>query len=346
MDSEVDPILIARLDALQQRLCRIPVWLTTDFKDLEVEHKPWNDQVNKVSPQLADLDTLHRDLKKLSQGDEEALTLKDAWRKYARVHSESQEILGEYLDFIGGLSIKKIPDEKINSMTDVANEFVRICAREYLSRPWLYFSTSITRQEALNKAIVRLVRLRLPKWTVWNLPLAAHEFGHVLVEDYEALRTLAEDDEALRTLAGDRELIHDVLADTFATYMIGPAYICAAISLRLEPLVASDEGSVTNNLPDIERGYAMFAVLKQMNADIQKRTDNGSSSGETGERSSPYGYGMDRLKSQWEDVLWRAMSTKELPAERKDDLKRLVGRSFGKLDLVVKNSGKYSSVPA
>jgi hypothetical protein len=143
----------------------------------------------------------------------------------------------------------------------------------------------------------------------------------------------------------NKERIYEILADAFATYMMGPAYVCAAVSLRLEPLVAFDEDTVIDNPTDIERGETMFAVLKRMNDTIRRRAAKRPGDGETGEPSNPYGYGMNDLKRQWDEALRRATTSEGPSMSSYPDrarLEGLVNTAFGELEQVLTRKGQYS----
>ena len=65
--------------------------------------------------------------------------------------------------------------------------------------------------------------------------------------------------------ATDRAIfrVNEYLADAFGTYVMGPAYACAAIRLRLNPSTASDDEAQPGLDP--ERAIIILAVLEKMN---------------------------------------------------------------------------------
>lgn len=304
---EIDPILIARLDALQQNLLRDLIWVTADIKNVVMESKspqelgsfggqPWKKQLQYIQDLREALANYPGEMRNLHR--DSASVLEDAWNQFAIINTHSKDVLGEYLDR-GGLSIHRTtPNEKVSGMEDVANEFVRACARDYVEPEWLHFTVP-ERQEALNNAIARIIRLRFPEWTIWSLPLAAHELGHVVIEGNKDMVDFAAQEAKSRSW--DEEHVYEILADAFATYMIGPAYVCAAISLRLDPLAIS-KGHVI----DAERATAMFDVLRERNSPSLER----GCSDETHESLITE---IESLWQRWRDALWQAVPSKGQP---------------------------------
>ena len=94
-----------------------------------------------------------------------------------------------------------------------------------------------------------IIRLGFPEWSFWSLPLVAHELGHVVVgeklEDF--LKKQAQDKR-------ERGYLEEYLADAFATEIMGPAYVCAAVLLRLNP----------SDLISAKRAWIMFNILEGM----------------------------------------------------------------------------------
>lgn len=135
--------------------------------------------------------------------------------------------------------------------------------------------------------------------------------------------------------------------------MIGSAYVCAAISLRLEPLTTSDKRYQT----DTERAYAMFAVLSERMKDLMPtQKTNKASNKEAGGRSKAHEHIieiMEDLKQEWEDTCRRAASSQGISEENQtsdnvdnnhfnNHLKGLVNRALMELKSVLEETkGRY-----
>jgi hypothetical protein len=309
---DADPILIMRLDMLQQKLCRIGEWFESDLRNLRVRHE-LKDKLRghlrvEVGKQLVALNKVYRQLRNTSLDD--AVVLQVAWQSYKQIDQESNEkIFGECLEAIGGLAIR---DKKLSARTswvaDTADEFIRECAKEYVGQQWLSFAV-FARQEALNRTMARIVRLRFPEWTVWSLPLAAHEFGHVVIEDNTEWMNFAhEQAKSLSWLTGrddeQRLCMYEILADAFATYTMGPAYVCAAISLWLNPLPLSNESSDMRCVSGTIRARLIFRIIEQLR---HSRSEGAAD----GEPSQPHVFMQEKLERKWREVIERVESSDE-----------------------------------
>jgi hypothetical protein len=333
----IDPILLARLDALQRKLIRIPKWLGSDLENLEAEQRSKRKlqaEVDRaVKKRLNKLNEIHDTLAQPGQNVEAAVN--NAWRTYLTINSESQELFRECLELLGGLALRhKGLDDSICWLAD---EIVSECADDYLGTMYPSFVV-LAQQEAINKTMARIVRLRFPEWTVWSLPSTAHEFGHVIIEeDVEGLREFVSsrsyDPRAKKPHSNkwNRYHVYEIVADAFATYMMGPAYACAAISLRLDPLSTTDQ----THLADATRAYVIFQVLEWMNS---KALD------QSGKLLNPYKQIIRRLKTQWNAVLRRVdRSDKPWAAVQcsAKELRELVHSTLNELADVFRENGRY-----
>jgi hypothetical protein len=132
--------------------------------------------------------------------------------------------------------------------------------------------------------MARIIRLGFPEWTIWTLPLAAHELGHVVAVG--RIAPLLEKESA----AGfDKYHIQLCFADAFATFVIGPAYACAAILMRFDPLAAINPEDKRLML---KRAECVLRMLEGMN----------KAAGQT----NPYGGIIQRLRAEWQDAVDQA----------------------------------------
>jgi 3',5'-cyclic AMP phosphodiesterase CpdA len=325
-----DPILIARLDMLQQKLSRIPRWLKSDLEKLGVEKSFKKTLLDKnigqpLNSQENALGDIYRALNRLDPDDNEAVSeaLKDAWSSYQKVYRRSQEIFRDCLELMGGLALRdKELDERI---CEVADELIN-ATTDYVRTSWYSF-TILAQREAFQWTISRIIRLRFPEWTIWSLPFAAHEFGHVVIRDEDMFKELVE----AQTSEWKKRHLNVILADAFATYVMGPAYLCAAISLWLDPsgFSGEDDPSETSDetrLSDATRAHVMFAVLERMN--IKAQDDIGE---------EPYTEIIDLLAQRWEAARSQQDASSEESLEEiqlwdNQDLEALVETALRELD--------------
>jgi hypothetical protein len=175
-------------------------------------------------------------------------------------------------------------------------------------------------QEAFTQTLARIVRLRFLEWTVWTLPLTAHEFGHVVIREDADLQAFAqaEFEEGQDRYENLNEL-YVLLADAFATYTMGPAYACAAIMLRLDPITFPT---------DIKRGYIVLNMLSRMSA-------------EAGGLTPPYEGVVRILEDKWDSVLKQTKRADALEDTDKDALKELTDSSWESFDIALRSTAPY-----
>ena len=99
-----------------------------------------------------------------------------------------------------------------------------------------------------------VIRVRFLDWSPWNLPLMAHEFGHLVA------RNNLDFQEFKKSFSGKFERwVEEIFADVFATYMAGPALACSAILLQFAPGWAFKE--TETHPPYDQRTAAIIKVL-------------------------------------------------------------------------------------
>jgi hypothetical protein len=256
-----DPILLARLDALEENLKYVnPIsgsnpqvrWRSDYGLEVTRDEEVWNYLATGISRKVVHLFGVVADIRRELAAAVDTAGLASAWGRYSRVYEESQEIFGECLELLGGLTFREKVEEKLfTPIFGYADALIRDYARRTTRGKSLAVPAS---REALKRTLGRIIRLRYPEWTVWSLPLTAHEYGHVLedrpadllalvpewvagCEREEAQRRPNQDTEAVRAAATRRAMAHLQVywADAFATYVSGPAYPWAYLFLRFNP---------------------------------------------------------------------------------------------------------------
>jgi hypothetical protein len=329
-----DTILAERIRALKFDMewaqVRSQEWLESklDPKPNELTKELWGAIGQTVLKDFTDnLDSLDqiRDAVEASEklsAAEQKEALKDAWRRYAEIYKKSRTAFGEYLDFVSGLLIRyQGLDQDICRLAD---ELIRSCSLESTGTTWQSL-TVLALQESFTKTLARIIRLRFPEWSVWALPLAAHEYGHVVVDEVPGIKKFV-NDEVDRLLSDDARLKEaadeqtkmincqtkkqvDVLfADAFATYSLGPAYACAAIILRFDPSSAYTE--FPGRPPDAWRAFIVLGILKMMSCEAATgdksvpKLDDLPLSDKS--KDGPYAEVINWLMERWAEMLERA----------------------------------------
>lgn len=311
-----DLILIARLDALEQNLRRAeggrPSWWDSVQVELpSIVREGLNKAItNQAREHLKALRDIRTRLKEAGGQENEALVLKEAWRDYAEIYDQCQKFFGECLEVIGGLAFRGSGLEE--RLYQVADELVRNCASESTNLVESVAPIVPALPETLIKTMARIIGLRFPEWTIWTLPFTAHELGHVVICEDDYLRGFIKQwvgewaNEGAERQAENHLL--EFSADAFATYTMGPAYACAVILLRFNPLAAGLDQDESPG--DARRAHVVFTMLERMN-------------GEAGV-ADPYGGVVESLREYWGAILKGAGQPDKLEDPEAERLKKLV----------------------
>jgi hypothetical protein len=337
-----DPILTARLNVLQQNLASATNndWLKEKL-EIEVADEVWDGleaTIGREARQLAASIEALRGRLKDAQGKDEAARetdVADAWADYGKLHQQSQDLFGEFLEFIGGLAFRSRKlDERI---CNVADELIQSCSKDAIGDPWQSVTVP-ARREAVKKTLAAIIRLRFPERTIWTLPFAAREFGLVLMDEDKDLRRFIDEyagtwrDLRVRFGSGRGRVMNKVhatayvdelLADGFATYYMGPAYAAAAVHLRFDPTTALREDD--EHPSDLRRAHVILSMLGQMNKAAAM---------------SPYGDVLDRLRSDWAVVCMRSGDLR-LESSEEERLDELVDGAYRAFRVNFRSAAEY-----
>jgi hypothetical protein len=338
----VDPILSARLNVLKQNLQRAAdtEWLQKSLHQVGVSDEVWLGLAKTIGlearQQVGTIDALQRGLRNAERQEEETreTALAKTWEGYSQLHLKSQELFGEFLEFIGGLAFRSRElDERI---CNVADELIQNCSRDTIGDPWQSVTVP-AREEAVSKTLAAIIRLRFPERTIWTVPFAAHEFGHVLMEECDPLKKIIDEyapvwrdlrvrfggSGRIMSKARARAYLGELLADAFATYYMGPAYPAAAIHLRFDPTTALREDE--EHPSDLRRAYVILSMLEQMNKKLGLL---------------PYREILNRLRSDWA-ALCRRNGHPKLESSHETRLDDLVATAYGTFGTALLPAAEY-----
>ena len=271
----MDLILADRLAVLEQNLERakdLSSWKEKlDLRHVKFEDKIWNlaimdikDEFSRISGELTRLQS------QLSAGGASGPA---EWRRYTDIYHASQELFRDSLELIGGLALReKLLDQEICRLTD---ELILNCAESMMTTT----SPTIPAHLELPPRILRrVVRMRYPEWTIWTVPLAAYEFGHIAVREIDELKKYCakQAEDALRpgqSADSDDGIDNDqlqratssvavLMADAVATYTLGPAYACPALLLQFSPI--ADEPGTEFGPSGTQRATLVLGILEGM----------------------------------------------------------------------------------
>jgi hypothetical protein len=117
--------------------------------------------------------------------------------------------------------------------------------------------------------MAEIIRMRFPEVSIWSLPAAAHEFGHYLAGTFEDGKSEAAAAPFRKAKQrGPREWahFHELFADAFAIYAMGPSYACTCALLRFDPATAHDEAE--DHPSPAARVRLMLDALENLDADL------------------------------------------------------------------------------
>ena len=182
------------------------------------------------------------------------------WKKLSQLtYKESPEIFSEYVDFLRGMALRSTGlDSEICKISD---ELIKKC-KEAGNVGWQSSITIPDQKEALKTTLARIIRMGFPEWSIWTLPLTAHEFGHVVAS--EKIEKISGNQFEAMSLPKDN--VEEYIADAFATYVMGPAYAYAAILMRFDPFLACfDKWEWEYPSPSCaKRAFVILRILEKM----------------------------------------------------------------------------------
>jgi hypothetical protein len=237
----IDEILKLRLEMLSDSLrtaVNITAYLTRDVEALGIDTTALQQAFDYHTQQQETKIKKTRDLVDKTDVSDQA-TIQLAWSEYTELRERNARIYREFLEAMSGLAIRR--NQIDESFCKIADALI-LSMKSYVVRAdALAIPAS---QEAHSRTLARLVRM--PEWTIWSVPLVAHEFGHVVIDDVPELATFAEaeahaeveadagylqhpkdeaekrNNDAIRRWASCR--VRQLMADAFAVNTTGPSY--------------------------------------------------------------------------------------------------------------------------
>ena len=196
----------------------------------------------------------------------DALAMADppgAWAKVAELDDRTRRLAGEVLAFSGGVGARRAGlDDGLCAAADqlldeVADQILVSTRGVTLPAPGEYLDL-----------LSGVIRVRYPAGGVWDLPMALHELGHHVAPLLGANRPEGPPVKAIvtrerQTSAPLANFAEELFADTFATYVAGPAYGYSCLLLRLPPSRAHQDVFPTHPAP-VKRAVAVLTTLASL----------------------------------------------------------------------------------
>lgn len=198
--------------------------------------------------------------------------LNTVWKDLQADRKECDAIFEEFIACLGGALIRQ--NELDNGVCTIADKILAdLSFRSDI--PW-------TRMTILGEGdffadMTEIIRLHFPEFTIWNLPIVGHEFGHFVgrelrkrIKDRKGqrdfIREIIEQEGKQNSTEDEKkkeeDYLYEHLADIFATYSLGPAFAFTSILLKFNPNQNQDGKSHPNN---VKRVYIILKTLEKMN---------------------------------------------------------------------------------
>jgi hypothetical protein len=244
-------------------------------------------------------------------------TTEPHWKAFEGIRKQCTTLFGEGLSLLGGLLIRHFRLDQTGCK--VADALCRyLCCKAQLYEGLLV----IPAIEDSFTNLTNIIRIRFPDFSIWSLPIVAHEFAHYLQTErrdktfpYLFSEILQSEGEAPGIKGENDRILQEQFADLFAVYSLGPAYICTCIMLDFDPRQAHLGRS--GHPSDAQRVYFVLQALQKMQAH---------------DYTSPYGWVLKRLRELWVANIKAAGMLESLTPEHKRQLDKRLDTMYKVID--------------
>jgi hypothetical protein len=195
------------------------------------------------------------------------------WNTLTRRNAKCRALFNECLSFIGGVLIREY---KLKDGAALDGGICRIADAllgELMNQtPQLYPAFTLLAESNFFTETTGIVRLRFPEYSIWNLPVAVHELGHYAMRRIDDGTGSFPFDkfpaDKLQKLATEQQRsahLKEYLADLFAVYTLGPAYLCACLVWRFNPQDETARADGAQHPSHAKRLHFMLRTLELMN---------------------------------------------------------------------------------
>ncbi len=281
------PTIMDDLRQAEKILNEIPTIQVPD-EVLDLLAGPAGELAKTIETGVSQLEAAHRD--QATDQDQSSDAVAAVWASVWDNQQRIRNVFSEYVDLLGGLALRSGGFGR--NVFELADELIETLAVG--SKVYWRSLTIPASAEKTEKTLAYMIRLGFPEWTIWALPLAAYGLGYVVIESRPDLH------QNVGSIPGDpfgRDHVSSLLADVFATYTLGPAYVCANLLLRLNPFGAA-------LVADRLRAAVLLATLEWMNSDHGEGT------------AGPFADVISKLRREWDVAVSQASRAAELIVSR------------------------------
>lgn len=223
------------------------------------------------------------------------------WSRLGQYTRESNKLFAECLAYCAGpltRGLKWHGDSLDRGACRIADELLEeftVAADKVWSRRSLLSDSEYIGGPA------QIIRLRFPVNGIWDLPVVAHEFGHLVGLDARYSDRIADCERVPSRDIRRINWLNEHFADLYATCVLGPAYACTCLLARFDPAADPRLSSDEHPSDDLRR-HAIIWTLTKMGRGTHKPM-------------------ADRLERTWNDC--RSAATTEVVEIDGEDLARL-----------------------
>ena len=175
----------------------------------------------------------------------------------ARLRADCDELFAECLAFTEAVLVRGADlDDGLGRLADQLVEELRDAA----DAQWDRLTFPADAEWVMTSS--QMIRIRFADQSVWHLPVAAHEFGHVLGPQLQDPEWSLPSRDRATPLTDDEAHTHEAFADHYAVYAMGPAFPVACVFLKFDATAAQQYHSTHPTAA--RRVYAMLSMLDCM----------------------------------------------------------------------------------
>jgi len=187
------------------------------------------------------------------------------WQDFETDRKACRDLIRECLAFVEGSLMRQKGFD--NGLCSIADALLRQF-NESAELGWNSFTLPADGESF--EGLAEVIRLRFPITGIWDLPIAAHEFGHFASTKLKPAAQPREDYTGFQSDA-IAPFFEELFADAFGTFALGPAFVRTCLFRRFPP-AAANEQSDGKHPTFATRAYLILAVLKQMGRTVKGYT--------------------------------------------------------------------------
>jgi hypothetical protein len=205
--------------------------------------------------------------------------LSEYWRRLTKQKEKCAALFQECLNFLGGALLRNI--ERIDQLCQIADRLLFELSRR-AGIEWNR-STILAEGNFFTEA-TGIIRLPFPDYSIWNLPVAVHELGHYVgprINKPDGSFPFQEKLQAIKVAytnpaqaEKEKSFWQEEFSDVFATYAVGPAYVCSCLVAAFSPADTSACDDGKSHPAYTKRAYLMLEMLKGMSNSNHNQYDN------------------------------------------------------------------------